>query len=183
MATMKVKHTHVRFCADSPDTLTHLFWDCRSTQTFWNSVSQWMSENPDLTNITLFLQALCLGLIDNQCALIRSMEIEKQIAFDKSNLASFRKKWAYFTILQNNGRHVRFSTFFRRGFRTIWKLLEAMVSNLSLYELSVEERKNIPFWNEITSDYLKYTVMVSTLVLLLNSVIGLQFTDPFFNRM
>ena len=27
---------------------------------------------------------------------IRSMEIEKQIAFDNSNLASFRKKWATF---------------------------------------------------------------------------------------
>ena len=27
---------------------------------------------------------------------IRSMEIEKQIAFDNNNLASFRKKWAAF---------------------------------------------------------------------------------------
>ena len=27
---------------------------------------------------------------------IRSMEIEKQIAFDNNNLASFRKKWATF---------------------------------------------------------------------------------------
>ena len=27
---------------------------------------------------------------------IRSMEIEKQIAFDNNNLASFRKKWAVF---------------------------------------------------------------------------------------
>ena len=32
------------FCADSTETLMHLFWDCRSTQTFWNNVSQWTSE-------------------------------------------------------------------------------------------------------------------------------------------
>ena len=50
------------FCADSPETL---FWDCRSTQTFWNNVSQWISENLDLTNLTPFSPALCLGLIDS----------------------------------------------------------------------------------------------------------------------
>ena len=114
----------------SPETLTHLFWHCRSTQTFWNNVSQWTSEELDLTNlnITPFSPALCLGIIDNisnlllhhflliarhyiySCKLrntipmvqvytqlvIRSMEIEKQIAFDNNNLASFRKKWATF---------------------------------------------------------------------------------------
>ena len=34
---------------------------------FWNNVSQWTSENPDLTNliITPFSPAVCLGLIDN----------------------------------------------------------------------------------------------------------------------
>ena len=55
------------FCAGSPETLTHLFWHCRSTQTFWNNVSQWTSEELDLTNlnITPFSPALCLGLIDN----------------------------------------------------------------------------------------------------------------------
>ena len=55
------------FFAGSPETLTHLFWDSRSTQTFWNNLSQWYSENRDLTNlnITLFSPALCLGLIDN----------------------------------------------------------------------------------------------------------------------
>ena len=118
------------FCAGSPETLTHLFWHCRSTQTFWNNVSQWTSEELDLTNlnITPFSPALCLGIIDNisnlllhhflliarhyiySCKLrntipmvqvytqlvIRSMEIEKQIAFDNNNLASFRKKWATF---------------------------------------------------------------------------------------
>ena len=43
------------------------FWHCRSTQTFWNNVSQWTSENLDLTNLifTPITQALCLGLIDN----------------------------------------------------------------------------------------------------------------------
>ena len=114
----------------SPETLTHLFWHCRSTHTFWNNVSQWTSEKLDLTNlnITPFSPALCLGLIDYifnlllhhfllvarhyiySCKLrntipmvqvytqlvIRSMEIEKQIAFDNNNLASFRKKWATF---------------------------------------------------------------------------------------
>ena len=103
---------------------------CISTQTFWTNVSQWTSEELDLTNlnITPFSPALCLGLIDNisnlllhhflliarhyiySCKLrntipmvqvytqlvIRSMEIEKQIAFDNNNLASFRKKWATF---------------------------------------------------------------------------------------
>ena len=55
------------FCAGYPETLTHLFWHCRSTQTFWNNVSQWTSEELDLTNlnITPFSPALCLGLIDN----------------------------------------------------------------------------------------------------------------------
>ena len=57
------------FCAGSPETLTHLFWDCRSTQTLWNNVSQWTSENLDLImtnlNINPFSTALCLGLIDN----------------------------------------------------------------------------------------------------------------------
>ena len=113
------------FCADSPETL---FWDCRSTQTFWNNVSHWTYENRDLTNLTPFSPALCLGLIDSisnlllhhflliarhyisSCKLrntipvvqvytqlvIRSTEIEKQIAFDNNNLASFRKKWATF---------------------------------------------------------------------------------------
>ena len=33
------KETHpCSFCADSPETLTHLFWDCRLTQTFWNKL-------------------------------------------------------------------------------------------------------------------------------------------------
>ena len=38
-----------------------------STQSFWNNVSQWTSENLDLTNITPFSLsvALCLGCIDN----------------------------------------------------------------------------------------------------------------------
>ena len=67
---MKVKHTHFLFCADSPDTLAHLFWDCTSTQTFWNNVSQCMSENLDLANITPFLLAICLGLIDNISSLL-----------------------------------------------------------------------------------------------------------------
>ena len=55
------------FCAGSPETLTHLFWHCRSTQTFWNNVSQWTSEQLDLTNlnITPFSPALRLDLIDN----------------------------------------------------------------------------------------------------------------------
>ena len=60
------------FFTGSPETLTHLFWDCRSTQTFWNNLSQWNSENRDLTNlnITLFSLALCLGLIDNISSLL-----------------------------------------------------------------------------------------------------------------
>ena len=55
------------FCAGSPETLTHLFWHCRSTQSFWNNVSQWTSENLDLTNLNIapFSPALCLGLIEN----------------------------------------------------------------------------------------------------------------------
>ena len=117
------------FCAGSPETLTHLFWDCRSTQILSNNVSQWTYENLDLTNLNInpFSTALCLGLIDNisnfllhhfliarhhkySCKLrniipmvqmctqsvIRSMEIEKQIAFDNNNLGSFWKKWATF---------------------------------------------------------------------------------------
>ena len=118
------------FCAGSPETLTHLFWHCRSTQTLWNNVSQRTSELLDLTNlnITPFSPALCLGIIDNISNLllhhflliarhyiysrklrntipmvqvytqlvIRFMEIEKQIALDNNNLASFRKKWATF---------------------------------------------------------------------------------------
>ena len=113
------------FCAGSPETLTHLFWHCTSTQTFWKNVSQWTSEELDLTNvnITPFSPALSLGLIDNVSNLLlhhflliaryyiyscklrntipmvqvytqlvtRSMEIEKLIAFDNNNLASFRK--------------------------------------------------------------------------------------------
>ena len=55
------------FCAGSPETLAHLFWHCRSAQTFWGNVSQWTSEELDLTNlsITPFSAAPCLGLIDN----------------------------------------------------------------------------------------------------------------------
>ena len=41
------------FCASSPETLTDLFWHCRSTQTFWNNVSPWTSENLDLTNLNI----------------------------------------------------------------------------------------------------------------------------------
>ena len=113
------------FCADSPETL---FWDCRSTQTFRNNVLQWTSENLDLSNLTPFSPALCLGLIDsisnlllhhflliarhyiyscklgNTCHMpqmhtqlvMRSVEIEKQTAFDNNILASLRKKWATF---------------------------------------------------------------------------------------
>ena len=126
------KETHsCSFCAGSPETLTHLFGIVDQLRMFWYNVSQWTSENPDLTNliITPFSPALCLGLIDKisnlllhhflliakhyiySCKLrntvpmvhdvytqlvIRSMEIEKQIAFDNNNLASFRKKWATF---------------------------------------------------------------------------------------
>ena len=118
------------FGVGSPETLTYLFRHCRSSQTFWNNVSQWTSEELDLTNlnITTFSPALCLGLIDDisnlllrhfllvarhyiySCKLrnaipmvqvctqllVRSMEIEKQIAYNNNNLASFRKKWATF---------------------------------------------------------------------------------------
>ena len=41
------------FSAGSPETLTHLFWHCRSLQTFWNSVSLWTSENLHLTNLNI----------------------------------------------------------------------------------------------------------------------------------
>ena len=74
---MKVKHTHFLFCADSPDTLAHLFWDCRSTQTSWNNASQWMSQTLDVANITPFSPALCLGLIDNISSLIARLFICK----------------------------------------------------------------------------------------------------------
>ena len=67
LKTGKKETDSCSFCAGSPETLTHLFWHCRSTQTFWNNVSQWTSENLDLTNlnITPSSPALCLGLIDN----------------------------------------------------------------------------------------------------------------------
>ena len=126
----KRKHTPVLFALVPQRHLRIFFGIVDQLRIFWNNVSQWTSENPDLTNliITPFSPALCLGLIDNisnlllhhflliakhyiySCKLrntipmvhvytqlvIRSMEIEKQIAFDKNNLASFRKKWATF---------------------------------------------------------------------------------------
>ena len=94
------------FCAGSPETLTHLFWHCRSTQTFWNNVSQWTSEELDLTNlnITPFSPALCLGLIDNISNLLlhHFLLIARHYIYIYScklcwnDLASFRKKWATF---------------------------------------------------------------------------------------
>ena len=50
-----------------PQRHLHIFWHCRSTQSFWNNVSQWTSKNLDLTNLNIspFSPALCLGLIDN----------------------------------------------------------------------------------------------------------------------
>ena len=64
---LKRKTDSCSFCAGSPETLTHLFWHCRPTQTFWNNVSQWTSEELDLTNLNIipFSPPLCLGLIDN----------------------------------------------------------------------------------------------------------------------
>ena len=121
----KRKQTPVLFGLVPQRHLRIFFWRCRSTQTFWNNVSQWISEELDLTNLNIipFSPALCLGLIDNisnlllhhflliarhyiySCKLrntipmlqvytqlvIRSIKIEKQIAFDNNNLASFRK--------------------------------------------------------------------------------------------
>ena len=103
------------FCADSPK---KLFWDCRSSQTFWNNVPEWTHENLDRTGLTPFSPALCLGLINsisnlllhhflliarhyiyscklrNTCHMpqmytqlvMRSVEIEKQIAFNNNIL-------------------------------------------------------------------------------------------------
>ena len=122
------KETHsCSSCAGSPETLTHLFGIVDQLRMFWYNVSQWTSENPDLTNliITPFSPALCLGLIDKisnlllhhflfiaklyiySCKLrntipmvhvytqlvIRSMEIEKQIAFDNNNLGPVYMEW------------------------------------------------------------------------------------------
>ena len=55
------------FGAGSPETLTYLFRHCISSQTFWNNISQWTSEELDLTNLNIkpFSPALWLGLIDN----------------------------------------------------------------------------------------------------------------------
>ena len=53
------------FCVVSQETFTHLFWHCRSTQTFWNNFSQWTSKELYLTNLNITPFCLCLGLIDN----------------------------------------------------------------------------------------------------------------------
>ena len=94
------------------------------------------------------------------------MEIEKQIAFDKNNLASFRKKWATFKecLPEKYPPKYDFQRSLDEDFVRFESYLEAeiLVSNFSLYELSVNRRKNITIWNEITSDYLKYKVMVWT---------------------
>ena len=54
------------FCAGSPETLTHLFWHCRSTQTFWNNVSQWTSEELDLTNLNITPFSPALSRLNRQ---------------------------------------------------------------------------------------------------------------------
>ena len=62
-----MKQTLVLFALVPQRHLRIFFGDCRSTQTFWNNVSQWTYENLDFTNlnITPISTALCLGSIDN----------------------------------------------------------------------------------------------------------------------
>ena len=75
------------------------------------------------------------------------MEIEKQIAFDKNNLASFRKKWATFKecLSEKYPPKYDFQRSLDEDFVRFESYLEAeiSVSNFSLYELSVNRRKNI----------------------------------------
>ena len=53
------------FCGDFTDTLIHLFWKCKYTQTFWKSASQWISQNLTPTKVFSSSPALCLGFIDS----------------------------------------------------------------------------------------------------------------------
>ena len=75
------------------------------------------------------------------------MEIEKQIAFDKNNLASFRKKWATFKecLSEKYPPKYDFGRSLDEDFVRFESYLEAeiLVSNFSLYEISVNRRKNI----------------------------------------
>ena len=52
------------FCDDATDTLVHVFWYCKYTQTFWKNAFQWISQNLTVMNVS-FSPTLCLSLNDS----------------------------------------------------------------------------------------------------------------------
>ena len=58
------------FCNEYVETLEHVFWECKFSQSFWKNVTEWLTKNlkqlPDLH----FSMLTCLGLIPSSTILI-----------------------------------------------------------------------------------------------------------------
>ena len=58
------------FCNEYVETLEHVFWECKFSQSFWKNVTEWLTKNlkqlPDLH----FPMLTCLGLISSSTILI-----------------------------------------------------------------------------------------------------------------
>ena len=50
------------FCNEHEETLKHIFWDCKVSQTFWRKVIDWLTKNMNILHPPHFPLSICLGL-------------------------------------------------------------------------------------------------------------------------
>ena len=50
------------FCNEHEETLKHMFWDCKVSQTFWRTVIDWLTKNINILHPPHFPLSICQGL-------------------------------------------------------------------------------------------------------------------------
>ena len=58
------------FCNEYVETLEHVFWECKFSQSFWKNVTEWLTKNLKQSPDLHFSMFTCLGLIPSSTILI-----------------------------------------------------------------------------------------------------------------
>ncbi len=57
------------FCGSSPETLSHLFWDCDIVKNFWKNIQDWVNQTCPFIRLELSKQDAILGNLKHSVAI------------------------------------------------------------------------------------------------------------------
>jgi hypothetical protein len=85
------------FCGSSPETLSHLFWDCDIVKNFWKNIQDWVNQTCPFIRLELSKQDAILGNLKHSVAisniiLIARLHIyQNKMKLDRPSIQSFKK--------------------------------------------------------------------------------------------